>query len=113
MAKVLRSLAPKFNYVTVAIEESKNISKLSLDEFTGSLEAHEVRVNRATIRIGERALHVRSEIVLMKWGENGNSSTGTSCCGSRGRDRGFIWVRGRSGGRGRKGDTKSHIQCFN
>lgn len=45
MSKVLRSLAPKFDFIVIAIEESKGISKLSLDKLTGSLQAHEVRVN--------------------------------------------------------------------
>ncbi|KAL0350102.1 UNVERIFIED_CONTAM: hypothetical protein Sradi_4159400 [Sesamum radiatum] len=39
--KILRSLTPKFNFVVCAIEESKNIDKLSLDELQSSLLVHE------------------------------------------------------------------------
>ncbi|XP_039133232.1 uncharacterized protein LOC120270281 [Dioscorea cayenensis subsp. rotundata] len=99
VAKVLHSLSSKFDYVAMVIDESKNISKLSLQELTSSLEAHEVRVNRVVVRIGERVLHIRSETVPLKEGQSGNSSTRTSWCGSR--------------GRGKRGDNKSHIQCFN
>lgn len=33
--KVLRSMRPKFNHVVKAIEESRNITRLMLDEITG------------------------------------------------------------------------------
>lgn len=78
MAKVLCSLTLKFDYVVIKIEESNNISKLSFYKLTGYFEAHEVRVNMVAVRIGKRALHVRSETVPMKEGESGNSSIGTS-----------------------------------
>ncbi|CAL8138492.1 unnamed protein product [Prunus armeniaca] len=46
--KTLRSLPPKYDHVAAAIEESKDLSTLSLHELIGSLEAHEKRINRST-----------------------------------------------------------------
>lgn len=42
VSKVLRSLEPKFHYVAVALEESKDIMKLTLAELSGSFQVHEV-----------------------------------------------------------------------
>ncbi|KAL0310410.1 UNVERIFIED_CONTAM: hypothetical protein Scaly_2931300 [Sesamum calycinum] len=39
--KILGSLTPKFNFVVCAIEESKNIDELSLDELQSSSLVHE------------------------------------------------------------------------
>ncbi|KAL0433268.1 UNVERIFIED_CONTAM: Retrovirus-related Pol polyprotein from transposon TNT 1-94 [Sesamum latifolium] len=44
--KILRSLTPKFNFVVCAIEESKNIDELSLDELQSSLLEVEAEVKR-------------------------------------------------------------------
>jgi len=39
--KILRSMAPKYNYVVCSIEESKDVDTLSLDELQSSLLIHE------------------------------------------------------------------------
>ncbi|XP_019420747.1 PREDICTED: uncharacterized protein LOC109330938 [Lupinus angustifolius] len=50
--KILRTLAPRFDHIVVAIEESKNLAILKVEELQGSLEAHEQRMME---RSGERA----------------------------------------------------------
>ncbi|KAL0426868.1 UNVERIFIED_CONTAM: Retrovirus-related Pol polyprotein from transposon TNT 1-94 [Sesamum latifolium] len=45
--KVLRCLPPKFDHAAAAIEESKDLSKITMYELTGSLLAHEQRINRS------------------------------------------------------------------
>ncbi|XP_020224249.1 uncharacterized protein LOC109806288 [Cajanus cajan] len=44
VSKILRSLTAKFNYVVCAIEESNDLSALSIDELHGSLLVHEQRM---------------------------------------------------------------------
>ncbi|CAL9019603.1 unnamed protein product [Prunus brigantina] len=42
---ILRSIAPKFDYVMCSIEESNNIDEMSIDELQSSLLVHEQRIN--------------------------------------------------------------------
>nr|KYP42595.1 hypothetical protein KK1_036003 [Cajanus cajan] len=42
--KVLHTLPTKFDHIVVAIEETKNLENLSLEELQGSSESHEYRL---------------------------------------------------------------------
>lgn len=44
--KILRSLTRKFEYVVVAIEESKDLSTFSLENLLGTLQSHELRIKQ-------------------------------------------------------------------
>ncbi|KAH7667285.1 RNA-directed DNA polymerase protein [Dioscorea alata] len=59
--KVLRSMGAKFNHVVTAVEESKDITKLTLDVLTGPLKAHEARLISQADHVEEKVLHVRGE----------------------------------------------------
>ncbi|KAK2394680.1 hypothetical protein QL285_056485 [Trifolium repens] len=55
--KVLRSLTPQFDYIVVAIEHSKDLSTMKVEELQSSLEAHELRMTeRTSEREAEQAL---------------------------------------------------------
>ncbi|GKE23725.1 hypothetical protein Tco_1435237 [Tanacetum coccineum] len=62
VAKVLRSLALKFDHVVAALEESKDLSTFSFDELMGSLQSHEARINRSTNRDKEKAFQIKAEL---------------------------------------------------
>ena len=43
--KILRTLPPRFDYVAIAIEESRYLDIMEIEELQHSLEAHEMRIN--------------------------------------------------------------------
>nr|GEZ33915.1 hypothetical protein [Tanacetum cinerariifolium] len=53
--KVLRSLTRKFEYVIVAIEESKDVSQLSLETLLSTLQSHEFRMQQFEASTSEQA----------------------------------------------------------
>ena len=57
--KILRSLPVKYDHVVAAIEESKDLSQLTLVELIGSLEAHECRMSRFTNQPIEQAFQTK------------------------------------------------------
>lgn len=69
VSKVLRSLSLRFDYVAVAMEESRDLLKLSSDELCGSLQAHEIRVNRSSGKTIEKALYVMGESLVSCQGQ--------------------------------------------
>lgn len=59
--KILRTLIPKFDHVVVAIEESKNLATLKVEELQGSLEAYEQRMlERQSDRSQDQALQAQT-----------------------------------------------------
>ena len=53
--KILRSLTRKFEYIVVAIEESKDLSNLSLEALIGTLQSHELRMKQFELPPPEQA----------------------------------------------------------
>ena len=58
---MLRSLTPKFDHIVAIIEESKDLSRLTLGKLMGSLQAHEARINRLAKKNEEKAFQVKGE----------------------------------------------------
>jgi len=72
--KILRSLDPKFDFVVVAIEESKEVDKLTVDELMSSLQAHEQKIVK---RNGDKAIEhaLQAKLSLKDRYEQGETST--------------------------------------
>ena len=89
--KILISLTNDFENIVCVIEESKDLSVLSMDELVGSLEAHEQR-RRKKHKLRDQTLKAQLDL---------DETQNTQSRGPRGRGQGG---RGRGGrGRGRQG----------
>jgi hypothetical protein len=89
--KILRSMPAKFNYVVCSIEESNDVTTLSIDELQSSLLVHEQRMKGQSDSSEEQALKI--------------SSAGRGSGRGRGRTSG-------RGGRGRGRQSKDLIECY-
>ncbi|KAI3708725.1 hypothetical protein L2E82_38127 [Cichorium intybus] len=58
--KILRSLTRRFEYIVVAIEESKDLSTLSLESLLGTLQSHELRMKQFDSPTYEQAFQFQS-----------------------------------------------------
>ncbi|GKU98369.1 hypothetical protein SLEP1_g11381 [Rubroshorea leprosula] len=134
--KILRTLTPKFEHIVAAIEEAHDLSQMTVDELSGSLEAHEQRMNGKQIEKPiEQAFQSEVSIQGDQGGETSRKHGGSR---GRGRGRGFYFNRGRGvggndqeksnfgyqqnsrghgrgrgRGRGKGRYDKSNVECYN
>ncbi|XP_039144872.1 uncharacterized protein LOC120282179 [Dioscorea cayenensis subsp. rotundata] len=67
VAKVLRSLTPRFDHVVAATKESKDLTQFSIGELSGSLQAHEVRMNKSAEKSEEKAFQVKTDTITKRF----------------------------------------------
>nr|KYP38589.1 hypothetical protein KK1_040157 [Cajanus cajan] len=79
--KILRSLTDSFENVVCAIEESKDLTMLTVDELAGSLEAHEKCKKMKKEEILEQALQIKASIKDEKVISNRTILSPTKWCG--------------------------------
>lgn len=114
VGKVICSLSSKWDFVVVVIEESKDIAKITLDELSGSLQAHEIRINKTLEKPIEKTFYMQGEA---------SSSRDTDRQGNKGGFRGSGRGRGRGRGCGASPEhrslgnqenrgNKSSVQCY-
>lgn len=73
--KILCTLAPRFDHIVVAIEESKNLGAMEVEELQGSLVPHELRLNeRSTDKPVDQAL--QAQVARGGGGDKGKKGKG-------------------------------------
>jgi len=102
ISKILCSFTPKFNYVVCAIEESNDISILTIDELHGSLLVHKQRM---------QGLHEEEQVLKATHDEIPSKRNTQDDRPNKGRGRG-AFRGGHNRGRGRQFFNKSTVECF-
>jgi transposase InsO family protein len=127
--KILRSLSENFENVVCAIEESKNLEEMTVDDLVGSLEAHEQRKKKKNESLEEALqakVSIKDENVLytQNFRGRGRGRGGrNNGRGGGGRGRGGYYEekgqssqqngRGRGRDRGRGGRSNySNVECY-
>ena len=94
--KILRSLTPNFEHIVVGIEEAHDLSSMTIEKLSGTLQAHEQYMNEKKVEKPiEQALQSQVSIKDDQSGETSQKSGG-----SRGRGRrrsGYFYNKSRSG----------------
>ncbi|TYK30798.1 Retrovirus-related Pol polyprotein from transposon TNT 1-94 [Cucumis melo var. makuwa] len=85
--KILRSLDKKFNFIIVAIEESKDLSKMSINRLMGSLQVHEEKLLKKNKQMTEQLFQSKNRVeenanYAEKDEESGDSSLFLACKGA-------------------------------
>ncbi|KAL1172272.1 hypothetical protein V6Z11_A05G338300 [Gossypium hirsutum] len=129
MENIFLSLTRKFYYVVVAIEESKDLSQISIDKLVGSFQAHEHKMKQDD-DTGHFDQVLQSKLSFNERYRRGYRGRNRGGRGTRGRGNqsyGKVQTseeyqtssrrqgaRGRGPGRGRfQQGNKSQVQCYN
>uniref|UniRef100_A0A803MEP4 Uncharacterized protein n=1 Tax=Chenopodium quinoa TaxID=63459 RepID=A0A803MEP4_CHEQI len=115
--KVLRSMTEKYNSATFIIEESKDLSTLTMHELMGSLESHDQKLKRNanTDQLVDQAFQSQLNISNKQYQGESEKRGGNQRGHQYGRGRGtqnFSRGRGQSRGRGR-GQYQNYQQRLN
>nr|XP_028952624.1 uncharacterized protein LOC114822440 [Malus domestica] len=118
--KILRSMAPKFDYVVSSIKESNDIEDMSIDELQSSLLVHEQKLNRG----GSQEQALKAFTFTESSSSRGGRGRGRGGHGRGNRDGGRFWNKDDSTssyvskkeddrqGKGKEQFDKSQIECY-